>query len=791
MLPCNYNYQLINITNPLLYCPPGQPIFEFPEYCCPLEEPTEENVENLLAPNASDLAAYDVVIYNGKSNNQIFNQIIDYKNQVWEVVNKQIGRIFDQNNFMGVKAGDWIFFSHVNTMTQLAIGRLQTIFNLGSELIRNLTHVGIVTKVVSSQIIIVAESTRASSLTEREYNIGELPNDEDVLFVSPAAIARTEKARELAEAIVKTGREWATAPSDSNRYNLEGLLTIPFSESGFTELDKKRIIEAFVDSLYKSSPQVEKNGVLFDKKYFCSEFAQEVAQFSRFLHANSITPEMVKEDIKNLGLDFHSEGGREQIVKYLESRMKDVDLWNELARDPLFSIPARQATPGLLFDLALRHSSIIRVRNAENLERFDKDALTPESYPEYVEYLATKLLNRYLDGELISPEDKEVKELLIILENEMHYSKETLGCFVKECYQAANPSSCIENCLENTLTWKEKLVIFFLSREINRAVEQMLHHPLIIEFLHNPYDVKWRDPSIINDFQLTIDDILNNAFPLNMGNPLKSSENLLAKYFAKYFIKNLDKRTLFKYIPLSLAYAPPSETITNFLNGEDIPAEKLANHVFLLFSTLQSRNISPQSKQMQFIFKAFINSGIFKIDHSKMVPLLNKISKNTGYSLETLECITQNFPHKSIDPKDIENCLTETLSVQEKVNVFLSSQIITLGVENLLKNNHFKEFVHTGKIDSITKDSAGKDYLDILFPTDLPSYSESMKNHMGKVTCRRLLQEGLAPFMLKDVFLGLAYAPPSEPIKQFIEKEQLLTQSDLINLMYKFLTASV
>lgn len=785
MLPCNYNYPIINIINPLPplpYCSLEQPFFEFQEYCCPLEEPAEENTENLLFPSTSNMSTYNVAVYNHPKN-EGFNFKIT---PLLEAIGKEIGKIFDQNNFMNIKPGDWMFFSHVNQMTHLAIGRLQTMFNLGSELIRNITHVGIVTQVISEGIIQVAESTSDSSLTVKVYNIKEdLFNDEDWIFASPAAIARTEKAHGLTQAIVKIGQQWATMPSgNSNRYNLEGLLTIPFSESGFTELDKKSLIEALVDSIYKSSPQVKKNGVLIDKKYFCSEFAQEVAQFSRFLQANSITPETIKEDIENLGLDFNSEGGREQIINYLEGRMKDGDLWNELSRDPLFSIPARQATPGLLFDLALRHSSIIRVRNTESMDRYNENTLTAENYPEYAEYLGTKLLDRYLDGELISPEDEDVQKLLAVLEKEMHYSKETLNCFVKECYQVTQPSSCVEGCLENTLTWKEKLMIFFLSREINRAVEQMLHHPLFIEFLNDPYDVKWRDPSVVNAFQLTIDDILSNAFPLNIKTPLRSSENLLAKHF----IKTLDKRFLYKYIPLSLAYAPPSEVIANFLNEENIPAEKLANHAFNLFSILQARETSSQSKQMQLIFKTLINSGVFQIDQSKMGPAFNKISKSIGYSTETLGCVAGTLSRGNVVPSDIENCLTETLTAQEKLNVFLSNQMITLGVENLLKNSNFIEFVHTGKIDHIKDETSKKEFLDILFPTDVPSYSESMQNYMNKVACRKLLQKGLAQFMLKDVFLGLSYNPPSEPIKEFMEKEQL-TQADLINKMYHFLQA--
>lgn len=786
MFPCNYNFQITNNTNSLYYSPLERPLVESPEYYCPIQEPCEDGnqcMENLFVSTTALGSSTAVVIYKEKN----YESLIFKGNQLLEAVEKQIGKIRDQNNFMNVRPGDWIFFSHVNQMTHLAISRLQTAFSLGSELIRNITHVGVVTKVISSETIKIAESPGYGlALREHEYNIKELFNDEDVLFVSPSEIARTEKSGRLAQIIKKIGQDWVTASSDiSNRYNLKGLLKIPFSENGFTDHDKKSLIEAFVDHIFKSSPKIDKNGILNDKLYFCSEFAQEVAQFSRFLQVNSITPEIMKDEIKKSGLDIHSENGRAQIVEYLETRWESVNLWNELLQDPLFSIPARMATPGALLDLALRHTSVVRVRNDEPKDRYDENALTKETYPAYVEYLATKLLDRYLEGELISLEDKEVVKILSILEKEMHYSKETLACFIQKCKKAN--LNCIEKCLEDTLTWVEKLTIYFLSREINRAVEQMLHHPMFIEFLHNPYDVKWRDPSFIYAVELTIDNILSNIFPLDANSPLKSTENLLAKHF----VKRLDKTTLLKYIPLSLAYAPPSQEITNFLNEENIPTEKIAEHTFHLFSMLQIRASNARSEEMQLIFKSLLKSGIAQKDQPWMVPILNKISKSSGYSIETLGCIGDSLSQNKVISEKIEKCLMETLSVQEKMNIFFSNQMITLGTENLLKNSQFKEFVRTGKLECVlSRDVAGQEFLNILFPAEAPSFSENAQNYAGRMVCSKLLQKGLPQFMFKDVFLGLAYNPPSEPIKEFMDKEQL-SQTDLVGLMYNFLQASI
>ncbi|MBA3816853.1 MAG: hypothetical protein H0X29_10125, partial [Parachlamydiaceae bacterium] len=736
MFPSIISYQLINNSN-LNFCPLEKPIVVSPVFHCQQTVASEKESQKVFAPSTR-LEKKSAQHLFCEANNGTFNS---HFHPLVANVNKQVGTILDQNNFRNVKPGDWIFFSHINQLTHLAISRLQTFFNSESELMDNITHVGVVTKVISSDVIKVAESPGYGyALAEKKYIIKELFNDEDVLFVAPSEIARTKKSSQLAQIIKRIGQEWIPVTLGiSNQYNLKGLLKIPFSDNDFTDHDKKSIIEAFVDHIFNSPPQSDKNGILSNKPYFCSEFAQEVAQFSRFLEVNSINAEMIKKEISDNGLDMHSQYGRAQIVEYLEMRWEKVNLWKELLQDPLFSIPARVATPGALLDLALRHSSVIRVRNGEVNDRYE-GKLTKEAYPEYVEYLSTKLLDRYLKGELISPEDGEIKKILTILENEMHYSRETLSCFIKDCYQVSNPLICIEKCLENTLSWQEKFSIFLLSREINRAVGQILHHPMFIEFLNNPYDIKWRDPSFIYAIELTVDYILSNVFPLTIINPFNSVENA----FAKHFAKKLDKATLFKYIPLSLAYAPPSQEIKNFLNEENIPSEKIAEHFFHLFSMLQIKGTSIKSEQMKLVLKTLLKNGITQKEQSWMDPILSKVSKNSGYSKETLGCIGDTLSQSEAMSTEIEQCLKDTLSAQEKMKVFLSNQIITLGTENLLKNSQFKEFVRTGKIDQgINRNVGEQEFLNILYPTDTASYSESAQNYAAKIVCSKMLQGGL------------------------------------------------
>lgn len=475
MFPCIFNTTLSN-ANFLYCCPLEKPVAEFPSYFTQEKDSLDDNSLNGYPSLKTNLKpSYEVLNLEEHGDNYPLNKIME-----------QIGKIWNGKNLLNIRPGDWVFFGHVNQLTHLAIAKFQEFLNLGS--LHNLTHVGFVTNVLSKNHFEIAESPGFGlPLKKTVYNIEDLHDDEELLFATPPS-----GSDHLGGIMHTVGQNWVSPLDDtSNHYNVKGLFTLPFSEQSFTHEDKRDLINAFADYiLAKSPPQLEKDGILSDKPYFCSEFTQEATQFGRFLQMFPSISEMMKDEIEKYGFDITSANGREQIARYLESRWEHFNLWEELLQDPLFSIPARVATPGSLFDLALRHSSAIRIRNEVAKPRYVESELTPEVYPKYIEYLSTRLLNRYLKGEEISPSDKDVEKLVRLLENEMHYSQETLNCFIQTCRQVDTFSTCTKSCLENTLTWQEKLTIYFISREINRAVEQMLHNPLLLEFLQNPYDLK-------------------------------------------------------------------------------------------------------------------------------------------------------------------------------------------------------------------------------------------------------------------------------------------------------------
>jgi hypothetical protein len=739
-------------------------------------EPIEENSFNF----------YQQPEINNKNIYSVLNDVLQGNNLAVNKVKEQTGKILNENDLSNIKTGDWVFFSHVNEATHLAIAFFQKILNLGN--IYNLTHVGLVTKVISKDNFEVTEIPEyGQPLKQNLYNIQNLFDDEELFFAPPPSI---DKAGHLVEIMQKVGGTWVSPLDDvSNHYNFPGLIKLPFTEDSFTEEDKKSFITALVDYIFfNSQPQLEKKRELKDKPYFCSEFTQEVTQFSKILQTFPSISKTLKKEVKKIGLDFKDIDGRKQIINYLKGRFENVKLWDDLLKDPLFSIPPRKATPGNLLDLALRHSSAIRIRNDIAKPRFVESELSEESYPQYVEYLSTRLLNRYLEGEIISATDKDVEKLLNFLENKMHYSRETLNCFVQTCHQADYFLECMHDCLDETLTWQEKLTIYFISREINRSVEQILNHPLLLEFLQNPSDPKWKDPDLVNLLEVNVEKILDLVFPIDIHAPLKSSENL----FAKHFIKRVDKATLIKYIPLSLAYAPPSQEIKNFLNNEKIPSEKLAEHAFYLFSLFQTKKSSGSIDQMHSFSKLVLKNGLAQIDQPWVGRVLNKISKETGYTTNTLKCTLNSLPEAGNLNNKVEKCLSDTLSVSEKINVYLSNQMIVLATENLIKNNDFKEFIHNGKfvknLDDAHLGSEDK-LLNVFFPIDPSlSYTESIKNYASRSLCSQLLKQGLSQFIFKDIFLGLSYDTESfsPQIKDFLVKENI-SQMELIEQMYKFL----
>jgi hypothetical protein len=546
-------------------------------------------------------------------------------------------KITDMSNFKTVKPGYFAFLAHVNKFTHLTIYNVQKFLHMNASWSWNITHVGVVTNVKDDKIEITHIPGYGEKLTTDEIVLSDLKSDEELLFASPIHKSAPVNLRHT---IQEVGRTWTKKNSDdsetnTNQYNLEGLIKLPINSRKLEPEDKRSLIHAWIDFQNKRPPHKIENGVLIQKPYFCSELASEIYQFSRLLLS---TLSQKEEDVLK---QFSTKSINEltEAVKFFERRWNAMKIWDKFADDPLFQLSSRAASPSLLFEMAMHQNGAIRVRNPDKKEHFDESAFSPanslplEKQLELVEYQAAKLLKRYLDGEKITEDDPEIQRLLILLEGDFGYSKGTLNCFIKECLKHENPSTCVEQCLNTTLTLKEKLAIFLFSRQVDRAMDQLVDH--FLEIVQNRSQDKLQLFHVTKS-ELSVENVLEKLYPLSLWNPIASLENFLAKYI----FRTSDAKTLIKYLPLAIAYSPPTKEISRYMEEKNTNLREPASIVHEFLSSMKELNDNPNSFLKKMLPKAL---GVILQNSGLADPFFDRMQKESGYSKETLKCLAHEF----------------------------------------------------------------------------------------------------------------------------------------------------
>lgn len=688
-------------------------------------------------------------------------------------------KITDELSFNGVKPGNLVFFAHLNKLTHLFISKAQEYLGFGDQSTHNVTHVGIVTDVNKDSIKVSEIPGYGKFISEKEYHLKDLYKYEELLFSStPSCNSK------LNDHIAKLGKVWGTHKNSQNQYNLKGLLEIPIKSDIFNEKDKNTVLNNFIDSRYlQRLPHEIQGNELQPKSYFCSEFAVQIEQLARF-ETEMRLPSTLDQQIMNLKLDTHD--GRAQALEILKKYTDEANVWEKLGMDPLYKLSSEHTTPSSLLSTAISLSNVVRVRNPNAEDRFGEAVIPKNKLPAYTEFTATKVLDRYLDGEQVQTTDKDIQKFLKTLEDQGGYSKDTLTCFLDKLPK--NTANSLQSCLETTLSWKEKLIVYMFSRQLNRATDQLLHNPVFIDFLNKPSKENLKKIDL-DSLDFSVDSYLDTSFPSSYGGLVSKIEN----YFVKNIVKNLDKATLLKYMPIAAAYSPPTETMDKFVKESHINTVSLAlkMHEFLSFVDLGHKTYNGKSNGIEFLWNGLSRLGWLQKDNLLVKNLIDKFSLQTGYSKETLNCIADKAFAQTFNPSVVETCLKDTLTASEKINIASTSHFINVGVENLLKNDDFRASVRTGAYNPLLEHLSGPNkeaaLLELFFTSNEGGLFNTAQNYLAKSYLSSSLKNGIPQFLLKDLFLGLSYDNPSEAIQKFL-KEEGLTKEDFIIKIAKWVS---
>jgi hypothetical protein len=487
--------------------------------------------------------------------------------------------VVDQKHLGGIAPGSWCFFSHISKITHFIICSGQKIFGATWQLARNVTHVGIVEKVDGSVVHISEIPAYGAAVSTNPYDLKAMKEGESLLFVSPDELVSEMPANGLTQAIRYVARQIAPAPPvpEENQYDVMGAAMAVLRPAQFSESDKRDLIDGYIDYLYGRKQK---------KDYFCSQFVMEFTQLGRIIQKFPDVHLVIKNEIK--GIDVQDAGLRASAIRRIIERLETRGIWDEISEDPIFRIPPRSSTPASMLALAAPGALITRVTNPVSVPHFDPSPPAKrEAYPEFIEYTATQLLIKYHEGQPISVRDPEIQNLFAIMEKELGYSRKTLTCVFERCMTSEDAAGCVGGCLHKTLTWKEKINIFFISIGLNRAVGRLLKNPDFIRFVRDP------KPDQVTKFiagttkESFIGDLLSIAFPMRLFHPMVSLEN----YFIRRAARSYDLPMLFKYLPMALAYDPPTGEIQAFMKKNGISVAELSKRVmqFLLSQASNSR----------------------------------------------------------------------------------------------------------------------------------------------------------------------------------------------------------
>jgi len=484
----------------------------------------------------------------------------------------------DQTHLGGIVPGSWCFFSHYpSKITHFIISNGQKMFGATWELVKNVTHVGILEKVVGSVFDVSEIPAYGAAVSTNSYDLKAMKEGESLLFVSPNEMVSERPANGLNQVIRGVARQIApiSPVSGENQYDVMGASMAVFRPGQFSEDDKRELIEGFIDYKY---------GLKQKKKYFCSQFVMEFSQLGRIIQKYPDVYHIIKQKLS--GIDVQDSVLRASAVRRIVRSLETSGIWNKISQDPIFKIPPRSSTPASMLSLVAQGALITRVTNPVSIPHFDPNhSVEREVYPEYIEYMVTKLLVKCSAGLPISVRDSEVQSLFAVLQKEAGYSRETLNCFFEQCMSGEDIPGCIEGCLDKTLTWREKITIFFISIGLNREVGRLLTNPDFITFVRDPKPeevAKFVAGTTKDSF---MDDLLAVAFPMKFFHPIASLEN----YFLRRSARSNDLPMLLKYLPLAFAYDPPTGEIQTFMKKNSISKADLTKRVIAFLFSHESK----------------------------------------------------------------------------------------------------------------------------------------------------------------------------------------------------------
>lgn len=752
-------------------------------------------VTSLFSNNQSEHACESLNKSLGKislisANNTLTDQII--------TTDELLEELFPQrsSNFSDVEPGDLVFFAHVNKLTQLAIATFQQ---------SNITHVGLVTRVdINSNQISVAEIPGyGKHTTVSTYNLNELYNDEELLFTSPNRLTGVkEEFAKFSNHLLSL----TDMPENYDQYDLQGLLFLPQASSKLNEDDKKNLIHSFLEYyVYKREPHKITENSIKPKNYYCSAFVTEIYQLSQI--AKHI-PENLLLSLKKLKLEqLDNPSTRSKIVDAIHARWQKLKFWDVFNNDTLFQLSPQASTPATLYDITKKiGGKHLIVKNIQPKQRFNSRNLPGDQAVEFLEYQFTKLLDRVAKSETLSIQDSEVQEILTVLETNFGYSKESLNCLLEECTKSTHVNFCIESCLENTLTLKEKMHIFFISNQINKVTNQILYQQNFLDIVRHPTSYlskkisnaseHFLDPKTFESLRQVdfnaFDRLTEINFPQLMEKyiddvlpsetvSLTSVKNVLTKRA----MQQISIKSLIKYLPLAFAYSNPMEALQKFYKQEKINLIEFTQLAILLRRLKQS---NLQFYQINQILKLTNHFVLNKSSKDWLISSIVNTSQETGYNNATLNCIAEDFISGKLSTPRLRKCIETTLTLREKLWVYLSSHAFSKATDNLLDNPKFIAHIKRGAFeigDSNEHNLNTKEaLLNLFYPPKSNDFSESVTSYVGRELLKLSMDAGVSQFIFKDMFLGLNYLPQTEKLKKFLEKENL----DLYNFLNKIYT---
>lgn len=452
--------------------------------------------------------------------------------------------VVDSRTFDTIRPGSWCFSSHIDEMRHYLIQKGQKGLNVQvPTFAENVTHAGLAIGSSRDHLEILEINQLFNSLMRNKYTYDQLLPGEAIICSDPEMFLDDAKGLN-GKVLQLVEKRTSTLSTYNNPYNVDGLAKIPLLSRTFKGEDRRNLIDTLIVHLFD---------ITSSRRFFCTQFATEMTQVARLMQRFPHLESQVVEACK--GVNLENEEARRAVISKIDKMMKREGIWRRAIKDPLFEISSQTVLPYDMVNLGVKgNARFTRIEKPHSAE-------SPLQGVALLEKELVTLLLLYEKGALVGENRARAEKIIQWMRKEGGYSDSTMNCLVSRCRLSSDLSPCIKSCIDETISWVDKIIIYLHAIEINRAIATLFEDKGFINFVTRT--VKGVERLGAKEI---IESSVRALFPTDHPSLFTRIRNFIVTKVAL----PLRLETVTKYVPLAVAYGPVNSLVSEFMEKYQI-----------------------------------------------------------------------------------------------------------------------------------------------------------------------------------------------------------------------------